>query len=261
MSGPPDRNLLSTPKKGDAMKTVAMRRVDSNDGNARTPQATSTSTPASAEKPRINGSSNPEVDKLRQEEKRLTAQAGKLKHKMDDILAPQLKVSHSQRDDTQRKLGLSTGLECIVLYMNAFSINARILRIQGQNLVLAAANWESILKLWAFMDAHMRDIPVLHSLSARLGALCREELRRVYLDPGSREHKEREAKLVETLKGNEREQYALWRRANSQRSVIAELGVQDVLGPWSSVEDATGFAMDVLGRFSGREKVEWKRDG
>ncbi|TVY13806.1 hypothetical protein LARI1_G008794 [Lachnellula arida] len=266
VSGPPDRNLLSTPKRGDAMKSVAMRRVDSD--NARTPQATSTSTPASAEKPRLNGNptststatSNPDVDKLRTEEKRLTAQANKLKHKMDDILKPQLKASVAQRDDGQRKLAFSLGLECLCLYMSAFSINARILRIQNQNLILAAGNWESILKLWAFMDGHMRDIPVLYSLSALLGALCREELRRVYLDPGAREYKEREAKLMDNLKGNERDGWGLWRRAHGQAGCLRELGVQEVLGPWSTIGDAMRFSMEVLGQFSRRERIGWKRD-
>lgn len=267
-SAPPDRNLLSTPKKGDAMKTVAMRRVDSTDSAVRTPQATSTSTPApaSAEKPssRTNGEPrpppNPEVEKLRAEEKNLTAQASKLKHKMDDIIKFKPVFTQAQREavtDREKKLGLATGLEGIMLYMNAFAINIRICRMQ--NIPFTAANWESVLKLWQFIDPVLLKFPVLYALSARLGALCREELRRVYLE--GREAGERKDKVLEVLRLNEREQYLLWRRVNSSRSVLGEFGGDfGELGPWSSVQDATGFLLGVLGRWERKEKVGWKKD-
>ncbi|KAH8590128.1 hypothetical protein B0O99DRAFT_310977 [Bisporella sp. PMI_857] len=51
-----EKALLSTPKRSEvAKKGVAMSKVMSNDGHARTPQTGVTSTPASSEKPRTNG--------------------------------------------------------------------------------------------------------------------------------------------------------------------------------------------------------------
>lgn len=128
-----------------------------------------------------------------------------------------------------------------------------------QNIPFTAANWESVLKLWQFIDPVLLKFPVLYALSARLGALCREELRRVYLE--GREAGERKDKVLEVLRLNEREQYLLWRRVNSSRSVLGEFGGDfGELGPWSSVQDATGFLLGVLGRWERKEKVGWKKD-
>lgn len=241
------------------MKSAAMRRVDSNDGNvnAATPQATSTSTPASAEKPRVNGESShvhaAETSKLRTDEKRFTAQANKLKHKMDDIL--KTKGAPGARDavpEKERKLGLAIGLECIVLYMSAFTNNVRIMKLQGQPPV--PANWESLIKLWEFTDMNCRRFKgsVLEALSCRLGALCREELRRVCLD-------EREVRVA-ALKSNEREGSRLWKMVSATREVLEGLGVKGELGPWSSVQDVTAFVVGALGKWSEKEGLGWKRD-
>ncbi|TVY68830.1 hypothetical protein LSUE1_G008845 [Lachnellula suecica] len=247
-SAPPDRNLLSTPKKGDSMKTVAMRRVDSNDGNARTPQATST--PASAEKPsRPATLASPEIDRLKAEERRYSSQALKLKHKMDDTLKTKNQTEREKVTEEQRKLGLSVGLECIVFYMNAFSTNVRIMKMQ--NLACSPANWESLLKLWEFVDRSVRNIPVLCALSSKLGALCRDELRRAYLDSVVRDG------LLDLLKSNEKAQGQLWKRVQDTAPSLVELGVDKSWGPWSTVSDTTTFARTVLGAFSDREGLGW----
>ncbi|RDL33975.1 Uncharacterized protein BP5553_08343 [Venustampulla echinocandica] len=258
-SGPNEKSLLSTPRKGDAMKTVAMRKVDSHDGLARTPQSANISTPASVEKPRVNGTdirmASPELDRLKAEEKRLSQQANKLKHKMDDIL----KLKSDQRNNVsepQRKLGLSVGIECIIVYVNAFSAKDRILQLQ--KLAPMPQNWESLIKLWEFTDSHTRGFPILQALSARLGVLCREELHRIY--PDTKEFQGRDAKCLDMLKLNSKERDKLWGRSHASRGILTELGVAEVIGPWTTVPEATNFTMDVLGAYSKKEKVGWKRE-
>ncbi|KAF4628665.1 hypothetical protein G7Y89_g9491 [Cudoniella acicularis] len=257
--GPSEKSLLTTPRKGDAMKTIAMRRVDSNDSHARTPQAATISTPASAEKPRINGELrvHPDLDRLRGEEKRLTAQATKLKHKMDEILKLKTDIREARNvTEAQRKLGLSYGLECIVVYMNAFSAKDRISQFQKQ--MPMSQSWESLLKLWEFLDTNARTFPILQALSSRLGALCREELQRIFSE--SKDFQNREQKCYDLLRSNFKERDKLWNRSHASRSLLAELGITDVLGPWTTVPEATSFAMDALGAYSKKEKVGWKRD-
>ncbi|KAH8657121.1 hypothetical protein BGZ60DRAFT_434770 [Tricladium varicosporioides] len=257
---PSEKTLLATPRKGDAMKTVAMRRVDSNDGNARTPQTAPISTPASAEKPRVNGEVrvHPDIERLKAEEKRLTTQATKLKHKMDEVLKLKTDPRNVEKiPDIQRKLGLCYGLECIVVYMNAFSTKDRISQLSKSMPMFQS--WDQLLKLWGFMDGQVHTFPALHALSLRLGALCREELGRLL--PETKEFLNKDQKTLDLLKGNTKERDKLWGRCNASRGVVGELGVNDILGPWTSVSGATEFAMEYLGAFARKEKVGWKRDG
>ncbi|KAG9236142.1 hypothetical protein BJ875DRAFT_482566 [Amylocarpus encephaloides] len=257
-SGASEKTLLSTPKRPDAMKTVAMRKVDSSDGNARTPQGAAISTPASAERPRINGEvrmSNPEVDRLAAEEKRLTILANKVKHKMDAIIKTKSANRNEPLTEHQKKLGMCVGLEAITVYMTAFQASSRHQFIVKR---VSTTQWESIIGLWGFVDSQSKDFPALHSLSARLGAICREELRRVGVK--SRDYQAREPKFLESLKNHDEERDKLWTRAHQTRSTLADLGAREILGPWATVQDATNHAMDVLGAYSRKEKLGWKRD-
>ncbi|EPE27180.1 hypothetical protein GLAREA_03094 [Glarea lozoyensis ATCC 20868] len=258
-TNPSDKSLLATPKRGDAMKSIAMRRVDSSDGHARTPQGTAISTPASAEKPRANGEvrvQSAEIERLHAEERRLTGLAIKVKHKMDDIMKFKDLKQRDNITDPERKLGLGIGLEALTVYMNAF--NAQTRQLQLQKRPISSGSWESLIKLWEFMDGNCRAFPILQALAAALGALIREELRRSGVESIS--YMNREAKTLELLKANDRERDRLWIRYHSSRLVMAELGVTDVVGPWTTISEATNFAMDVLGAYSKKEKLNWKRE-
>jgi hypothetical protein len=256
-----DKGLLATPKRGDAMKSVAMRRVDSSDGHARTPQATAISTPASAEKPRVNGElrgQSAEIERLKAEEMRLTQRAVKIKHKMDDILKikdpnPKLRENITE---SQKKLGVTIGLEALTVYMNAFTAQTRHNQLQKRP--LSSSSWESLIKLWEFFDVRGRTYPTLHTLIVAIGALIREELRRVGVDSPS--YRNGEANTLELLRVNDKERDKLWARYYSLRSVVIELGITDVIGPWTLIPEATNIAIDILTAYSKKEKLGWKRE-
>jgi hypothetical protein len=252
ITGPSPKNLLSTPKKGDAMKTTAMRRVDSNDGLSRTPQ-TSTSTPASAEKLRVNGDvrSNPDHDHLRAEEKKLGDVALKLKRKMDEIL----KTKSLNRDtvtEQEMKLGLCHGMESLVTYRNAWVLQEKNLKQPN------AKNWTDGVQLWRFVEAHAKPFPVLSALAAQVGALFREEANRIYVDTLKEKRDDRQ--FVGLLVLNSKERDRLWSNANSGRGVLEELGVDHLMGPYTSAGEEMVYAIDVLERYSRKEKLGYKRD-
>jgi hypothetical protein len=177
---------------------------------------------------------------------------------MDDILKIKTKDPKGPNSvtESQRKHGLAVGLEAITIYMNAFAANVRHLQLQRRS--ISVSQWESLIKLWEFMDSHCRDFPALQALGARIGALCREELRRVGVD--SKEYQNKDQKCLDLLRINDKERDRLWARSHASRSILADLGVTEVLGPWTTISDATNFAMDVLGAFSKKEKLNWKRD-
>jgi hypothetical protein len=275
LTAPSQKSLLSTPKKGDAMKSAhAMRRVDSNDGLSRTPQA-STSTPASAEKPRINGDRSlppdPGHERLRADEKRFADGALRLKRKMDDCL--KTKGSEKERaaiTPQQRQLGVCYGVESLVTYMNQWSTQEKIRKNPG------GTNWVDGVRLWEFVDGQARAFPVLSALSAQLGALFREEVSRHYVferlpqipprkeKEGEKRDREKEVGVkevvVEEMVVNERKREMCWSAVSKGRPVLQDLGVREVLGPWSSAAEAAGYVGDVLGRWERRERVGWKRD-
>lgn len=242
--------LLVTPKKGDALKSVAMRKVDSNDGNARTPQATSTSTPASAERPRTNGDSRLPFDAaLQLTIKQLDEQALKLKRKMDEILQTKSR-GLGNISEAQRILGFCVGLECIIMYMQVFSARER------QNHRREFTAWRDGLKLWSFIDSGVRQYPILTALSAQIGAVSKEELGRAYTDMLKTEG--RKPDFLEVVAANSMDRDRLWQQAHRTRHALEELGVKSVIGPWTSVGDVTSYAIDVLEKYAKSEKTGWR---
>jgi hypothetical protein len=252
VSAPPpsQKTLLATPKKGDAMKSVAMRKVDSSDGHARTPQAASTSTPASSEKPRLNGDSRSSVenDSLRATIKNFDDQALKLKRKMDEILQTKTR-GFGSITESQKILGLSVGLECIVMYMQSFQAKEKM----GKH--RQAPAWEGGIKLWEFVDNLARQFPVLNALSSHIGAVCKEELGRAYIEDL---RDKQDSKFLETLAGNEMGRDRLWKQVNRSRHILEPLDVKDTVGPWTSVAECTTYTIKVLEAYARKEKTGWR---
>lgn len=264
LTAPSQKSILSTPKKGETMKSasIAMRRVDSNDGLSRTPQ-TSTSTPASAEKPRINGSvpPNPEHDPLRADEKRFAESALKLKRKMDEYL----KTKGGNREaitEREKKLGVCVGLECLVTYMNCWAMQEKVARRQGTNDKV----WIDGVRLWEFVEREARVYPVLSVLSANIGGLMREECARIFarmVEERRHADGDKEKDGEEAVKGlviNQRGREKCWSNVGRGRGALQELGAREVLGPWSTAGEALTYVCDVLEKYSRREKIGWKRD-
>ncbi|KAL3421260.1 hypothetical protein PVAG01_07705 [Phlyctema vagabunda] len=245
--GAPQKNLLLTPKKGDAMKSaissVAMRKVESSDGHARTPQAATISTPASTEKPRVtNGDTRPEYDKL----------ALKLKRKMDAILKTKEPPAMRNVSDSQNKLGLCVGLECIAAYMLNASYMGRAESSAGRP--RQSVHWEQVIALWGFIDHQCHGRTQLHALSTQIGAVCYKQLLSIYIETN-------DAKAQGTYRKTEAQLYA----AKSRQNELPGYGkYPEITGLdfCSTVSEATGLTYAALERFNEAEKnVKWRREG
>ena len=257
------KGLLATPKNGDAMRNVGMRRVDSNDGLARTPHTTSTSTPASAEKNRPNGIEarpNPELDKQKAAEAQLFPMGTMLKRKMDSLLSPKNRDPSVSIPESSRKVGLCVGIESLMAYMLAFQARDRIAQLRGQT--PDPSSWDSFVKLQAFLVHSTKPYIELYALVEQMGAVAREMLNKAYMenlvlvkDGGKIE------KLAKDIRDNSRAREAVWMGVKRNEKVLTELGVENKgLGPWSAVHEAVALAGTTLGVYCAREKLEWSPD-
>jgi len=59
---------------------------------------------------------------------------------------------------------------------------------------------------------------------------------------------------------NQRGREKCWSNVGRGRGALQELGVREVLGPWSTAGEALTYVCDVLEKYSRREKMGWKRD-
>ncbi|KFY54100.1 hypothetical protein V497_07982 [Pseudogymnoascus sp. VKM F-4516 (FW-969)] len=125
-----------TPKKGDAMKSVAMRRVDSADDNTLTPKTGAASTPASTEKPRQNGSDpkSAEVERCRAANIKYSEMGKTLKRKRDVYI-------HSK----ENQLATLAGAESLLAYLVAFDAFDAMYRKMGRP--NTGDNWLSLFPL------------------------------------------------------------------------------------------------------------------
>ena len=166
-----------------------------------------------------------------------------------------LKTKGGNRDtitERERKLGVAYGLECLVAYMNTWVAQERTTKRPGAN----DKAWIDGVRLWEFINAQAHTFPVLFLLSAQVGALMREEVNRIYV----RMVEEKREGGVEGLGANQRGREKCWGAVGRGRSVLRDFGVQEVLGPWSSANEALGYCYEVLEKYCRREKLEWKRD-
>ncbi|KAK2624178.1 hypothetical protein QTJ16_006128 [Diplocarpon rosae] len=253
----PQKDALSTSKRADAIKSVAMRHVGSTDGSARTPQtmstSTSTSTPASAEMPRTNGDARPPLDeRLRIESDKASEAATKLKRKMDEILQTKGK-SPELVPEVERKLGICIGIEAMTIYIASFVLRERYNKNRG------LGNWETSLGLWNYLERVSRPFPLLHSLNIQLGAILKQETGRVYL-----EHLQRNATNLDYLRAmaeNSSKCDQHWKEVHQKRKRFEDLGIKQMLGPWTTPREATEWIMEVLHVYSGAERTGWKLSG
>lgn len=125
-----------TPKKGDAMKSIAMRRVDSADDNTLTPKTAATSTPASTEKPKQNGTDpkSAEVERCRAANMKYSEMGKTLKRKRDVYI-------HSK----ENQLATLAGAESLLAYLVAFdAFDAQYRKTGRPN---TGDNWLSLFPL------------------------------------------------------------------------------------------------------------------
>jgi hypothetical protein len=238
-----EKNLLATPKKGDAMKSVAMRRVDSGDGHARTPQALSSSAPASAEKPRI---SSEELSRARQEDAKFMSLGTTLKRKLQAMVQKEESVS-----ELERKSSVMRGVESLMAYMIAFNARERYNRSPPN-----PEFWEQFFPILLFVTTHAKRYPELIALVDNLGAISREQLNRIYLE----QPKESRDMTWEKLATSSKDRVRLWHRCKMGETYISNLGVQGALGPWSTVDEAVSFGVMTLKKYAISQKLQWEGD-
>jgi len=252
-----EKDLLSTPKKGDTLKSVIMRKVDSNDGQARTPQPPKTSTPASTEKSRFNSEQPPNHDVV--EEARLFALGTSLKRKMQNMINPENLDKLQESEATEaRKLACCSGIEGQLAYMLAFQARGRI--AQKKNIPVDPRVWEDFTGLFGFVGSNTRYYPELAALCDQLCALGREQLNRIYLE-NLKDFKNVSEKCVGDIRENSKKRDSLWQSAARSEHVLKELGVEKtLLGPWSSIHQAVGMGLAVLDKYSARERLSRSSD-
>ncbi|KAI9722389.1 MAG: hypothetical protein M1812_001861 [Candelaria pacifica] len=179
--GSAQKKQISPPKKD--LKSVAMRRVDSGDGNVRTPQAAlrhgTPTAPSSAEKPYreergscLSSSKGrlKDIEGWRAEQKKYTELGRKLKHEADYLLKP--KSDGGQVGVALAKQGTALAIETVLCYMLAFNAGEQSRNLQ--RLPGDAQSWRSILLYLNFVTIKSESHPHLHGLCFQVGAVCRE---------------------------------------------------------------------------------------
>jgi hypothetical protein len=242
---------LITPKKTDAMKSVAMRKVESGDGHAHTPQSGNLSTPVSAEKSRANGLApqvvTQEIARASQENDRFHPLGTTLKRKMDAVL------KKANATENERKGGFMNGIEGLMCYMLAF--HARDKKSAFRSQAPQPENWEEFFALWTFIEKKTPRYPELHALMGQLGAVSREQWNKANIE------QPKERRDWEKTASNLRERDRLWMQCKRDEHLILSLGVTSTLGPWSSIGEAVGFGIATLTYYAEKQGgLDWKKD-
>lgn len=246
-SGVKDSTLLATPKKGDAMKSVAMRRVDSADANARTPQPTNT--PVSAEKPRVRlekAIDQEQLSRARADESKFYPLGTTLKRKAQAI------VTKKGVTEDEKKVGVMRGVESLMAYMIAFHSRDKIEIMCSRP--LQADSWEQFFSVWSFVETNTKQYPELRTLIDQLGAVSREQLMKVYTNLP--EESRKWDSFLACLKHRD----SLWTQCKKHHQLLSDLGIEGTLGPWSTVSEAVGFGVATLSCYAVAQKMEWEGD-
>jgi hypothetical protein len=246
-----EKGQLVTPNKGDAMKSVTMRKVDSSEGHAHTPQAGNLNTPASAEKSRINGLTpqvvSQELARASQEHSKFFPLGTTLKRRMDNVM------KNPDVPENVRKTSIMHGIEALLCYMLAFHAVDKGTKFRNQ--APQPENWAQFFPVWIFMEHKTAQYPELRALVDQLGAVSREQLNKASVDQPA--DKRDWDKMISNLKERDR----LWMQCKRNEQLILGLGVTGTLGPWSSVSEAVGFGVATLTCYAEREGgLEWKQE-
>ncbi len=181
--GSAQKSQNPTPKR--EVKSVAMRRIGSGDGDGKTPQgAASTGTPTappSAEKVKpssnaapsgssANGNRNEEVATLRNDAKKYLALGRELKYAADKLLKS--KEKDAIVDTISAKQGTAIAMECVLCYMLSFSLTDQAGLLNRQT--VDPASWRSLLPYWSFVESRCQRYPLLHGMCLQIGAVIRQ---------------------------------------------------------------------------------------
>ena len=184
--GSAHKSHLSTPKRD--LKSAAMRRVESTEGDAKTPLgATRSSTPTAPgstervtrhERTGSNASvsttihsGKEEISFWRSEHKKYVDLGRTLKHDADPFLKS--KSDFSTVDD-DLKQGAAIAVETVLCYMLGFSLGDEASRLGRK--APEVKSWGSLVPYISFVKSVTQKIRPLHGLIHQLEAVCRETI-------------------------------------------------------------------------------------
>jgi len=247
---PAAQKTFSTPKKGDAMKSVAMRRVDSNDGQVLTPHGGSVSTPASTEKPRTSGSDSKytELDALKAAHTKYAAIGTMLKRQADQILKIKEKDPGPVSDE-EKRLGAVIAIESVIAYMVGF--HSGDLSRQKERKVGYADQWSQFLPFMVFATERAKGQGELFTLALLLNAVSRECLERIYMERLTAEPAGTAPSYLKELAKNSHLRQSAW---SGYRDQCKEHPVDFTI----SVEEAKGVAVTVLTDYCRKMGIAWE---
>lgn len=241
-------NYLTTPKKTD-IKAINMHKVSSVDSNKT--HSPNVSTPVLAEKRSSNNNPSTSNPVFQYDASRFVSEALTLKRKMDSELKTKDLNARKLLSDSETRAGLCTGIECLLAYYSAFSIQ-RDKRPSDR-----ATSWESTIGLLEFVFRSSEPFLLLNTLAAQLFALVKEELNRSYLDHVSI-IKEAPSELLGKIVRNAQSRDRYWMLAARGMSVLQEMGISNSVGPWTCWYDGRDYFLKVLAKYEHIEKLGWK---
>ena len=189
---------VSTPMRD--VKGVGMRRIESAEGDAKTPQGRvgTPTAPGSAEKSNRNGrsasntssattNSHPgwaeEASAWKAENKKYIELGRALKHDADPLINP--KDQQGKADPNDEKVGAAIAIETVLSYMLAFIANDEVSRLYRRPRDLKG--WETLPPYIQYLKPRIRQYTLLYGLCLQLEALCREIIHTANLERLDRE--------------------------------------------------------------------------
>jgi hypothetical protein len=241
----------STPLKHAA---TAMSRVTSSQSQGNTPGAAAGLTPGTAERPPTSSNdaeharNRARADSLREYMEKHQALGRNLKHSRDDLL----KTRGSAITPAEEKRAAALHFEMILAYMLSFSAFNKCRSAERK--VLDIDRWESLMPHFRELRGRVRHSRPLAALAVQMHAVCLEEISHAFItyDP------QQAANLLRKWRDLERSRAPTWVEAMNISKDIDVRDMKTVIGPWTSVEDAVSEALAIMGRWAGRESVNWR---
>ncbi|KAI9840501.1 MAG: hypothetical protein M1837_001561 [Sclerophora amabilis] len=161
-----EKSQIPTPSKD--IKAKAMRRVESSDVRATTPQGVGDSV----------GQNNRSTSEARQNEMRDWRTENREKRELGRAIKLQAEkllrcqTEGNPLEDKAFKRGAALAVESILCYILAFMADDNSRRLMSQPGTVE--NWRSLIPLWNYVERKCQPIPHLHGLCLQLGAVVRE---------------------------------------------------------------------------------------